>query len=143
MAPRDDLVGSAQEGHQEEELAVGKIDPAIIDIQTRLGSAGEQLVSAETGIDPSRLGPALRDTFARLTLARRDYSERVTVDLGLAFESASGRADLPDLAVVELKQSKRAASPVAVALAEMGVSSSSLSKYCLGVAWTIRASEGR
>jgi hypothetical protein len=68
---------------------------------------------------------------------RTDYAERVTIDLGLGFASATGHADLWDLAVVELKQASRGESPVARVLADLGIPSSSLSKYCLGVAWTI------
>jgi hypothetical protein len=109
----------------------------VSSIETALGPVGEGLVTAETGLDPVRFHPTIRNTFARLTLARSDFSERVTIDLGLAFVSATGHAELPDLAVVELKQGRRAESPVSVALAELGVPSSSLSKYCLGVAWTI------
>ncbi len=109
----------------------------VSSIETELGPVGAQLVSAETGLEALRVVPTIRNTFARLTLARSDYAERVTIDLGLGFVSATGHADLPDLAVLELKQGSRAESPVAVALADLGVPSSGLSKYCLGVAWTI------
>jgi hypothetical protein len=109
----------------------------VSSIETELGPLGSELVSAETDLEPLRIVPTIRNTFARLTLVRNDYSERVTIDLGPAFVSATGNADLPDLAVVELKQSGRAASPVANVLADMDIPSSSLSKYCLGVAWTI------
>ena len=110
---------------------------AVSSIETELGPIGAQLVMAETGMEQFRFVPTIRNTFVRLTLARIDYAERVTIDVGLGFVSATGHADLPDLAVVELKQGRRGASPVASALADLRVPSSSLSKYCLGVAWTI------
>lgn len=109
----------------------------VSSIETELGPIGTELLSTETDLEPLSVVPTLRNTFARLTLARADYAERVTIDLGLGFVSATGHADLRDLAVVELKQAKRGDSPVANVLSDLGIKSSSLSKYCLGVAWTI------
>lgn len=110
---------------------------AVSSIETELGPIGAQLVPPDSGLEPLSVVPTLRNAFARLTLARTDYAERVTIDLGLGFVSATGHADLRDLAVVELKQASRGESPVARVLTDLGIPSSSLSKYCLGVAWTI------
>ena len=110
---------------------------AVSSIETELGPIGAQLAAPDSGLDAPDVVPTLRNAFARLTLARKDYAERVTIDLGLGFVSATGHADLRDLAVVELKQASRGESPVARVLTDLGVPSSSLSKYCLGVAWTI------
>ncbi len=109
----------------------------VSSIQTELGPIGAELLSADGGSMPLTVVPTIRNTFARLTLARSDFAERVTLDLGLAFVSATGHADLRDLAVVELKQATRGESPVKRVLTELGVPPSSLSKYCVGVAWTI------
>ncbi len=86
----------------------------------------------QTGQPPSCLVPSLRVDYQRILLVKRDFSERVTIDLNLAFTSTQGAADTPRLAICEFKQPKLdMRSPAMIA---MNRRPQNFSKYCMGLA---------
>jgi hypothetical protein len=80
------------------------------------------------------LGPSLRTSFQRMTLAAREGPERLTCDLGVRLASPGGgeRRLRGGLLVLESK-SDAGHSPADRTLADMGIEAVSLSKYKLGI----------
>ena len=85
------------------------------------------------GVPSGALRPILDVLYERITLVARDRSERVTVDLELAWDRAGRRVVAPGWALVELKQAARRTSAAWRALRAFGAVDESVSKYCLGV----------
>jgi len=85
-----------------------------------------------TGCAPSVLVPSLTVDYQRVLLVKRDFSERVTIDLGLTFRSPNGESEMPGLAICEFKQPRLdRRSP---AMAAMNRRPQMFSKYCMGLA---------
>lgn len=98
--------------------------------------AGAALLPPEARriISDATLGPTVSTRFDRVTLVRRDGSERVTIDTRLTLSTDAHTITLGDVAFIEVKQNDRAASPVATALAHRQHRPHSVSKYCVAVA---------
>lgn len=93
------------------------------------------VADAIAGAPPAALVPRLECTFSRITLADAACSERLTIDLDLAFRWGEQLAGVPGLAVVERKRPEGAAGSPFTSLARLaGVRASAFSKYCIGVA---------
>ena len=85
-----------------------------------------------TGHLPSTFLPSLRVDYQRILLVKRDFSERVTIDLGLSFSSDAGAVETPGLAICEFKQpALDLRSPAMIA---MDRRPQNFSKYCMGLA---------
>lgn len=98
----------------------------------------------ESGLDPTDrafiaehcgyaadLAPTIWTDFRRLTLLSIEFNERVTIDLGLQFHRDGDRADVGQVAIVEVKQAPFCVrSPAMQALRTIGVRKASASKYC-------------
>ncbi len=81
--------------------------------------------------DPSRIVPQIWTNFHRITLVGLGIKERLTVDLGLAFETRDESHSMDGLAVIEVKQPRFwARSPAMLALRARGIRPSGMSKYC-------------
>ena len=81
---------------------------------------------------PSGLMPSLRSGYDRILLVRKDFSERVTIDFNLTFETTDTKVATPQLAICEFKQphfDRR--SPAMVAVRQRP---QTFSKYCMGLA---------
>jgi len=98
--------------------------------------AGAALLPAEARrvVDGVALGPAVSTQFDRVTLVRHDGTERVTIDTRLLLSTDAHSITLGDVAFIEVKQSDRAPSPMAEALAQRQHRPHSVSKYCVAVA---------
>jgi len=82
----------------------------------------------------SRLRPALRNDFLRVTLVGKRSPERLTLDLNIHFDCEGRTAILPGIAIAELKQGNlNPSSPFLRAMRGIGVASTSISKYCVGI----------
>jgi hypothetical protein len=87
--------------------------------------------------EPAALEPKLWNAFRRITLIARDYSERLTIDLDIAFRGVDGDVALPRLVVAEVKQAGFNANSEFVRLMRsLRVRPADFSKYCVGVALT-------
>lgn len=85
-----------------------------------------------TGEPPSAFIPSLRVDYQRILLVKRDFTERVTIDLDLAFTSDAGAVETPQLAICEFKQpALDLRSPAMIA---MDRRPQNFSKYCMGLA---------
>ncbi len=85
-----------------------------------------------TGCAPSHFVPSLTVDYDRVLLVKRDFSERVTIDLNITFRSSAGESQIPGLAICEFKQPRLdRRSP---AMAAMNRRPQMFSKYCMGLA---------
>ncbi len=84
-----------------------------------------------------QLEPSQWGSYQRIALANESCGERLTLDLGLMFQSVDGarQVDLPGFFIAELKQFKHdLTSPFALEMARLGIRASKFSKYCMGCA---------
>jgi len=87
---------------------------------------------------PEQLSPQLENFFKRITLVNRGMTERLTIDLDLAFHNIvnDNSASLAGVVIVELKRDGRTPSPMHDLLIKMHIHTSGFSKYCMGYALT-------
>ena len=87
---------------------------------------------------PEELSPQLENFFERITLVNRGMTERLTIDLNLAFHNIANdkRSSLENVVIIELKRDGRTPSPMHDLLIKMHIHTSSFSKYCMGYALT-------
>jgi hypothetical protein len=101
---------------------------------TKLTAEATDFVTSHLSSDDRRLRPALRNDFLRVTLVGKRHSERLTLDVNIQFDCEGRTAILPGIAIAELKQGEfDLSSPFLRAMREIGVSSTSISKYCVGI----------
>jgi hypothetical protein len=78
--------------------------------------------------------PTLLTRFARITLASREGSERLTCDVGVRLSTPDGEAaGMRDGMILLESKSKDGESPADRVLAELGLEPISLSKYRVGM----------
>lgn len=81
------------------------------------------------------LVPVLTNNFKRITLVSKSFDERITIDVDLSFKTIDKKKTLkaPALCIIEVKQNKRAYSPLGLVLRDLRIKQTGISKYCLGV----------
>ncbi len=98
------------------------------------------VLSAEDGLflyqstrrDPSELFPSLTVDYQRILLVKKDFSERVTIDIDIRFAGEERGVRIDDLAICEFKQETfDRRSPAMVAMQRRP---QMFSKYCMGLA---------
>lgn len=78
--------------------------------------------------------PVVRIQYKRITLVRKDFTERVTLDVGLVFSCDGFFKCIPNLVIAEIKQDKvNRRSPILEVLHRYHIVPSNISKYCLGI----------
>jgi len=83
------------------------------------------------------LSPSLMNSFSRITLVNKNFTERCTVDFNLNFKNGPNHIMLNNLVVAEIKADiSSSASPLARAMKNQRIKTSSFSKYCIGKAMT-------
>jgi hypothetical protein len=76
----------------------------------------------------------LVNSFKRITLTNKKFTERITIDLEIHFETPNRRCWLPNLVVVEVKQGKADVfSSTVQMMKKLRVHESGFSKYAIGV----------
>jgi hypothetical protein len=95
----------------------------------------EQEMIRHYQVDPKCLEKKLWVHFYRITIAKKDYSERATLDVGLRFKNGCTDVSYEDIVVAEIKQNKTSFnSPLIKALKSRHLEKSGFSKYSMGVA---------
>lgn len=97
----------------------------------------EEFLLTHTHYHASSMAPVLENQFNRITLVRRDRSERITLDYGLHFQSlrSDSRIDLPGISIAEIKYERLlAGSPFSNALRQKHIPPRRFSKYAIGAA---------
>lgn len=108
-------------------LRIPQLDPA-------LDGRADAFVALHTPFDAQALEPKLWNDYLRVTLAGKTVSERVTLDLDLAFSWQDNAQALPGVVIAEVKQARVSLeSPFMRQMRRFGIRSGGLSKYCAGV----------
>jgi len=95
----------------------------------------EQEMIRHHQVDPKCLEKKLWVHFHRITIAKKDYSERATLDVGLRFKNGCTDVSYEDIVVAEIKQNKTSFnSPLIKALKSRHLEKSGFSKYSMGIA---------
>lgn len=102
-------------------------------------SPREQLfLKDNTPFAPEELTPMIQVFFQRITFVHLSDKERITLDTGLTYLDLQGKKhELPDIAIAEIKQEGNAeSSDFKHILRKQHISSSAMSKYCVGILLT-------
>jgi hypothetical protein len=76
----------------------------------------------------------ITNSFKRITLTNTDFTERITIDLGIQFSNGKTNMPLEDVVVIEVKQGKsNHFSNTIQVLKSLGIRPSGFSKYAIGV----------
>jgi hypothetical protein len=105
------------------------VDEGSLDLVRR-----ETRSELEGTVSAATLQETLTAQFSRLTLVRRDAPERLTIDLGLAFQRGGAEREVAGVAIVEIKQLRHGPADGRDALRALFLRDGTVSKYCLGVA---------
>lgn len=104
------------------------------EVPNNLSKQALDFVNAHTPYNAIDLQPKLWNEFKRLTLVHKTNQERLTIDFGLKFTSGNNQAELPYVAIIELKQDKfSVSSDFYKLLREERIQPSGMSKYATGV----------
>lgn len=93
----------------------------------------EQMRQTNRTLNPDLLQPVLWVGYTRLTFVSNTTAERLTLDLNLTFQNATGRVSYPDLLIAELKQDARQPSAFSSLMRQQRRREGGVSKYCLGL----------
>lgn len=96
------------------------------------------LLNEKTSYKVSELERVLRVFYYRITLINKNLTERITIDFGLEYEHKGEFFHFPNLVIAEVKQDKSADSIFKDLMLEKRIKPLSLSKYCLGIAKTVK-----
>lgn len=96
----------------------------------------EKFLSQMLPFQPQTLVPVIWINYSRLTLVNRHSAERLTIDLGLEFKKNDQNQKLDRLVIAEVKQEKRKPSPFMQVMKKYHIREGSISKYCMGIAFT-------
>lgn len=106
-------------------------------IKSQLDQPAVQLLEQQTGSVPALFEPVLWINYFRTTLVAQNFSERVTIDLGLHFHAPHKSIYWEHVCIVEVKQDAAFKhSRISEALKQFHILPQSLSKYCVGMAAT-------
>lgn len=90
-----------------------------------------------------QLQPTLWNSFNRITLVNKDFSERLTLDMNLHFEWEGESIDNPQLIIAELKQGRvDRQSPFFKLMKTEYIRPYRISKYCIGTCEMYSESKG-
>jgi hypothetical protein len=96
----------------------------------------QTFLSKTLPFDPGILEPVIWINYNRYTLVNKNSPERVTIDLDLEFVWNDRRQKFERLVIAEVKQDKRKPSPFINVMKRYHIREGSISKYCMGIAFT-------
>jgi hypothetical protein len=86
--------------------------------------------------EPNWLIPVMWVNYSRHTLVNKTSAERLTIDLNLEFVRDEVTKKFHRLVIAEVKQEKRKPSPFMNVMKKYHIREGSISKYCMGIAYT-------
>lgn len=104
--------------------------------KTDIDNKFSELIINNTNQSPADLQPSIYVNFNRITFCDYNFSERLTIDLGLNFKDCNtdNSVNFSNLIILEVKQSKLSAkSTINEILKKLRIFPMGNSKYCLGV----------
>ena len=100
------------------------------------GEESTNFISKSLPYKAESLLPAIWINYSRLTLVNKSSAERLTIDLGLEFIKDESSQKLEKIIIAEVKQERRCASPFMDVMKRHRIREGSISKYCMGIAFT-------
>ena len=101
------------------------------------GKKAKQLLKKYIAVNPGDLSAKLWIYYSRITLAHKDFTERVTIDINLKFTSKVREKSLSEVIIAEVKQDKVSlSSPFIQLMRKEKIQPMRLSKYCIGTILT-------
>ncbi len=114
-----------------------KTRKGVEQIEKKLINGHQKFVQEHAPLDPETLEAKLWVFYRRVTLASRDFSERVTIDLDLRFDNDQKQYDLDGVVIAEVKQDKLSNnSLIGKWLRKNKILPMGMSKYCMGITAT-------
>jgi hypothetical protein len=97
-------------------------------------SEDEEFLEEKAAISASDIHPCLNNSFHRLTLVNKAFTERLTIDFDVNFQNieTGQTASIGDIVIMELKRSGKSDSPAFDALIKLRIKPQGFSKYCIG-----------
>lgn len=97
-------------------------------------SGEEEFLEEKAKVNFSDIHPCLKNSFHRLTLVNKAFTERLTIDFNVCFSNVeTGKeAQLGDIVILELKRSGKSDSPAFDAFLKLRIKPQGFSKYCIG-----------
>ncbi len=103
-------------------------------LETEMNADQKLFFEKWTHLNPALLKPSVETDFTRITLVKKDFSERVTFDFQLCFKYSDSVKNFNNIVIAEVKQSRYDYnSPVIKFLKLKHIIPRSISKYCWGV----------
>jgi VTC domain len=96
------------------------------------------LLEEKSPLAGSGLEPKIWVNYVRITLASKDFKERLTLDLDLTFKNDREEVTHQNLVIAEVKQSRAGQSAFNRLMKEHHIRKGSISKYCFGIASMFR-----
>lgn len=114
-----------------------KIRLRIEECQSEFNLVQSDFIYDNTGVKTTDLRLAMTSGFNRITLVRKDFEERCTIDTGLFFNSNGEKVLLNGVVIFEVKKERNSHnSLISSTLKEHTVRPTGFSKYCIGRALT-------
>ena len=104
---------------------------ATTHISSQIEGSGAALVLQKTNIESATLLPQLWIYYQRISLVRKDFAERLTIDLGLRCEHNGRTKYFDNIVIAEVKRSGQAESPFITIMRNQRFKQTSISKYCV------------
>ncbi|MCH8331196.1 MAG: polyphosphate polymerase domain-containing protein [Bacteroidetes bacterium] len=107
---------------------------AVDHIPQNPGSAEISMIEEVLPIDVNLLEPTCNIGFKRMTMADKDFQDRLTIDIGLQASVNERSVSFPYLVIAEIKQERFSThSPFIQVMRGMKIEPMRLSKYCISV----------
>ena len=114
-----------------------KIRLRIEECQDEFTPEQSDFIHYNTGVDTMDLSLVMTSGFNRITLVRKDFEERCTIDTGLYFNSNGEKVNLNGVVIFEVKKERNEHnSLISSKLKEHSIRPTGFSKYCIGRALT-------
>jgi hypothetical protein len=108
-----------------------------LSLSSKLTPSEKQFISGTLNCNIENLAVKLKNSFNRITLVNKNFDERCTIDINIAFPITGKSFLLDDLVVIELKQGTlNMNSKLANTLKQQRIFDTGFSKYCIGRALT-------
>ncbi|MBU1717979.1 MAG: polyphosphate polymerase domain-containing protein, partial [Bacteroidetes bacterium] len=92
-----------------------------------------RFLNKHTPYDPAEFHESLTNHFSRITFVNKEFSERLTFDIGLAFSNTGKNIELPDFGIAEIKNERKwTSSHFSRFVKQFGLRKSGFSKYAFG-----------
>lgn len=95
-----------------------------------------EFLSRELNFDPSLLSPTVLVKYKRMTFVDKAFTERVTIDIDIAFRNDVLEKEMHNLVIAEVKQDKKNKSAFLDVMRKHRIKQNSISKYCFAIAAT-------